>query len=159
MEFGEKIADVLVKAERDCYSAEHIIKVIMPVVKDQKLLLRVLETAHKSAISIIGIILKYEYIRKRVDLSSEYDKNIDVFFGKCAYSYGLSNEESALLRRFLLLGEKHRKSGFEFSRVGKIVIMNDDLSIDELTKSELEQFLFVLRKLIKNTKANFMSKI
>jgi hypothetical protein len=153
--FSQRFADALIKAEKDCYSAEHILRVIMPVVKDQKLLLRVLENVHKSSIEIISLILKFEYLSKRVDLSSDTKKNQETFFKKCINFYGLNIEESNDIKELLILGKKHKKSGFEFSRRNKIIIMDDDLGTSEVNKEILEQYIRTLRKLILNAKAMF----
>lgn len=157
-EISRNFVDAIIESERSLISAEHIIKVIMPVVKDQKLLLRALETLHKSAVLIISSILKYEYLHKRVQLSSDHIKNLDIFIKKCAFYYGLSSEEVSIVKNLLILGKKHKESGFEFSRVGKIVIMNDDLSTIEVTHYELEQFINVLRKLVKNARVKFVER-
>jgi len=143
-----KFVDAMIEVERHLQSAEYMIKVIMPAVKDQKLLLRALEKLNKGAVLAVSGVLKYEYFYKHISLYQDQKKNLDVFFKKCAYKYGLTIQEKSSLQRLLVLGKRHRESGFEFSRVGKMVILNDDLSTSEITKQMLEEFIFTLRRLI-----------
>lgn len=152
---AKRFVDSVIEAERSLLSAEHVLKVIMPVVKDSKLLLRALETAHKSAVNIISTILKYEHIHGRIDLSQDAKINQELFFSKCAGIYGLSNEEKEKIKQLLILGKKHKEAGFEFSRTNRAVIMDEHLHIDEITRTELEDFIRTARKLLLNARAMF----
>ena len=152
----KKFVDALVEAERSWQSAEHVVKVIMPVVKDQKLLLRALETLHKGAVLTVSTILKYEYLFKHITLYKDSDKNLDTFFKKCAPKYGLSIEEKELLKKLIVFGKKHKESGFEFSRVGKMVILDDDLTTIEVNRQTIDDFILILRKLLANTRNIFV---
>lgn len=151
-DLDKKFATDIIDADRSWQTAEHIIKVVMPVVKDEKLLLRALETIYSGTVKSISIILKYEYILKRVELKSESSKNLQTFFNKCSHRYGLSDEDNSKLKNLIFLGKKHKESGFEFSRVGKMVILGDDLRAFEVNKHTIEGFIHVLRKLIENTR-------
>ena len=156
MEYATKqFVDALIEAERGLLSAEHVLKVIMPVVKDSKLLLRSLETANKSAVNIISIALKYEHINGRIELSHDNKVNQEIFFSRCIGKYGLSPEEQGDIKKLLILGKKHKESGFEFSRQNKFIIMADDLSVSEISRIDLEKFMRTLRKLLLNVRANF----
>jgi hypothetical protein len=152
-----KLVDALVESERCWQSAEHMIKVILPVVKDQKLFLRALETLYKGAVLAVSSILKYEYLFKRVSLYKDADKNLEVFFKRCAMHYGLSVEERTSLNKLLVFGKKHKESGFEFSRIGKMVILDDNLSTTEINRQTIDEFIFVLRKLLTGAR-NIFSK-
>ena len=154
----EKIfVDALVEAERSWQSAEHVVKVIMPIVKDQKLLLRALETLHKGAVLSISTILKYEYLYKHIQLYKDTQKNMETFFNKCAHKYDLSIDERGLLKKLLILGKKHKESGFEFQKIGKMIILDDSLETTEITRQTIDGFISVLRKLLFNAR-NIFSK-
>lgn len=150
-----KFVESIIESEKNLQSAEHIIKVIVPIVKDNKLLLRSLETVNKSAISIISIILKYEHIQGNISISYDPKTNQEAFFAKCARKFGLNTDDIFILKRLLILGKKHKESGFEFSRKDKMVIMDDNLDTSELTKGDLESFIRIVRKLMLNARANF----
>ena len=59
------------------------------------------------------------------------------------------------LIKLIILGKKHKESGLEFSRAGKIVILDDDLSTIEVTGHAIESFIYVLRKLLYNAENAF----
>jgi len=151
----KRFADALVEAERSWQSAEHVVKVIMPVVKDQKLLLRALETLHKGAVMSISTILKYEYLHKHIQLYKDVQKNMETFFNKCAHKYDLSIDERKTLKKMLILGKKHKESGFEFQKIGKMVILDDNLETTEITRQTIDDFISVLRKLLFNARNIF----
>lgn len=151
-EIDKKFAEDIVEANRSWQSAEHIVNVVMPVVKDDKLLLKALEILYKGSVKIISTVLKYEFIFKRIELKQEASKNLEIFFKKCAHRYELSEEDCVKLRNLIKLGKKHKESGFEFSRTGKMIIMDDDLSTHEVTKHTIDSFIHVLRKLVENSR-------
>ncbi|MEI6850095.1 MAG: hypothetical protein WCK29_03575 [archaeon] len=151
-QMDKKFSEDLMEANRSWQSAEHIINVVMPVVKDEKLLLRSLEILYKGSVKIISTILKYEFIFKRVELKAEAARNLDIFFRKCTARYELSEEDCHKLRDLIKLGKKHKESGFEFSRTGKMIIMGDDLSTYEVNKHTIDAFIHVLRKLTTNAR-------
>ena len=154
---GNEFSRSIMEAERSLLSSEHLLKVILPVVKDQKMLLRVLENLNKSAISILSLILKYEHIYGKIELSKDSKDNLNTFFGKCSSSYGVSDTDGQSIKRILFLARKYKESGFEFSRRDKVIIMDDSLNTNEVTKSELEEATFILRKLVKNARLNFVA--
>lgn len=151
-EIDKKLSDDIIQANRSWQSAEHVINVVMPVVKDEKLLLRALEMLYSGSVKIISAILKHEFIFKRVELKQEASKNLDIFFKKCAHRYEMSEEDCVKLKNLIKLGKKHKQSGFEFSRTGKMIIMDDDLTVHEVNKHTIDQFIHVLRKLVENAR-------
>ena len=100
-QMDKKFSEDLMEANRSWQSAEHIINVVMPVVKDEKLLLRSLEILYKGSVKIISTILKHEFIFKRIELKQEASKNLDIFFRKCASRYELSEDDCVKLRNLI----------------------------------------------------------
>ena len=83
----KKIADELVKVERECRSCEHILNVVMPLAENQKLVLKALEKALKAEKILMSLVLKFEHIKREIILSKNKDKNIDIFFRKSLKYY------------------------------------------------------------------------
>jgi len=151
----KKLIDNIVEAQRLYRSAEHLISVTFPVVKDTKLLLRGLESLHKSLILAIGNILKFEHIYGRVSLGKDKDRNLRVFFLYCAMRYGLSEDDREIIKEILFMGKKHRESGMEFSRDGKLIILDDDMKEYELKQDRMKVFLEVVKRLLANSNKGF----
>lgn len=151
----KKFVESIVESQRLYRSAEHLISVTFPVVKDTKLLLRGLESLHKSLILSIGNILKFEHIYGRVSLGQDRERNLRVFFLYCAKRYGLSENDREIIKEILFMGKKHRESGMEFSRDGKLIILDDDMKEYELKQERMKVFLEVAKRILDNSKLNF----
>ncbi len=132
-------------------SAEHLVSVVLPVVGDNKLLLRALESTNKAVLKNIEVILKFEHMFKRIDLSKNAGDNFDLFFSKCISRYGLNELEISGLREIIKLGKRHKESGFEFSRYRKVIIMQDRGEVSELGAENMAQYARISRKLAENS--------
>src|SRR3989344_7029728 len=112
----KQFLDALMEAEKARRGAEQVIVVTIPIVKDDKLLLRALEGIHKSMVLSISTILKIEHLYNRIDLASSPEKNLETFF-RIAWRYGL-NSDIDMIKEALFLGKKHKESGLEFVKKG-----------------------------------------
>ncbi len=151
----KKFLDELLEAEKLWQSADHFIYITLPVVKDNKLMVRALENLYRCLVIVISNILKFEYLYKRVSLSKDSGKNLDVFFSKCSLRYGILEDDAKILKDIVFLGKKHKESGFEFSRQGKVIILDDSLKSSELSVEKMKIYLRVVRKLLENTNKGF----
>lgn len=151
--------DGLIEVEKQIGSADHLVYVTFPVVKDPKLLLRGLESAHKALAGCISLILKFEYLYKRVELSADKGENMKTFYKKCANSYGLDEHGQNLVREIMFLAKKHKDSGLEFSKSGRIIITDDELGTYELSFDKMKGFISLLKELLKNTNRKFGEKV
>jgi hypothetical protein len=132
-------------------SAEHLVRVVLPVVNDNKLLLRALESANKALLKNIQVVLKFEHMFKRIDLTKNAGDNLDLFFSKCVSRYGLSDSEISGLKEVLSLGKRHKESGFEFSKYRKVIIMQDKGEISELGAEKMAEYARIARKMAENS--------
>jgi hypothetical protein len=137
----------LIEAERQRMSAEHFIKVIMPLAQDNKLLIRALERVHKGVVLIISSVLHFEYFFKRIKLTKDNEKNLEVFFN-ISEKYGLDWTDVGKIREIIILGNKHKQSGMEFSRLNGAVILDDNLKHYNLNLKKLKEFLIIESKLL-----------
>tara|TARA_Y100000034_G_scaffold136314_1_gene212137 strand:+ start:1916 stop:2425 length:510 start_codon:yes stop_codon:yes gene_type:complete len=147
--------DGLVEAEKLWKSADHFVYVTLPVVKDERLLARALENLHSSVVLLITTVLKIEYYYKRVQLTKNPKKNLEVFFTKCRAKYDITKEEGELIREVMVLGTKHKESGFEFSGKGKMFILDNEMRKTELGIEEMKEYVKIVRKLLENANRNF----
>ena len=147
MEIGKTLGDMFITAEQAWRAADHIIHVTFPVVQDAKLLLRALEHLDKATRQTLSVILKYEYIERRVRLSHRGQENIETFFTVCAPAYSLDPEDRDALRELLVLGKRHRDSGIEFSQKGKMFILDDAAGTVSIAAPQLSVCAHALRRL------------
>ncbi len=155
----QKFIDSLIETEKHLQSADHIIFVTIPVVKDPKLMLRAFESVYRGLTLNISTILKFEYLYKRITLSNDTKINLETFFARCSKNYGLNEGECKLLKEIIFLGKKHKESGLEFSRSGKVIMVDDELGVFEIGIIKLKEFFSISKKLLQSTNKNFMDKI
>jgi hypothetical protein len=151
----KEFAEGLISAEKKWRDADHFIYVTMPVVRDEKLLLRALDSVHQSAVQAVSIILKFEYFYKRVVLSKDSKRNLDTFFRKCGGRYGLGEVDKDVLKRLFVLGRAYKESGMDFVKSGKVVMMDGGLGITKVSVEDLKEFLHAVKKLLRNANRNF----
>jgi hypothetical protein len=151
----KEFIDKLIEVERHLVSADHLVYVTFPVVKDARLLIRGFESAHKALVGCISTILKFEYLYKRVELSADNSENLKSFYKKCALSYGLDERGRELVKEMMFLAKKHKESGLEFAKSGRIIITDDELGVYELSSDKMKAYISLLKKLLENTNRKF----
>tara|TARA_Y100000310_G_scaffold335134_1_gene416436 strand:+ start:507 stop:1004 length:498 start_codon:yes stop_codon:yes gene_type:complete len=151
----QEFASNLMEAEKLWQSADHLTYVTYPVVKDGKLLIRVLENLYESCRKLISTVLKIEYLYKRVELKKNGEQNLRIFFEKVAERYGLNLEEMSGIREIFALGRKHKESGMEFSRVGKVVILDDDMRVSEISLEKVKSQVQLVKRVLEKVNLKF----
>lgn len=150
----EKFLETLQKAEKTIQDADHIVYVTFPLIKDKRLLLKVLQETKNAMILCINSILQYEYLYKRIRIYSEASDNFRTFTEKCAPRYKITPEEIKLLLELFDLAESHKTSPFEFVKNGKIVILSNGLKPKTLTLESMKEFLILAKSILKKAGEN-----
>jgi hypothetical protein len=122
-------------------NADHMLYITYPVLKENRLLAKVLEEVHSSIKKTIDIIMQREYEYKRIKLYSDYKINMTIFEQRCAARYYLTQEEMTGIKQIMDLFESHKSSPLEFSRQNKFIIMSDNLKTDSITVQKLKLML------------------
>ena len=144
----EKYLESLQKATKSLQIADHMAYITYPIVKDKRLLLKVLEQTYKSLINMINAILQYDYLWKKITLYKDPKSNFQVFKEKCAPRYGISQQEIREILKILALVEKHKRSPLEFQRKEKVVIMTDNLRTEIIDIETIKKFLLLSKKIL-----------
>ena len=150
-EQNKKLIDSLISIEKLILSSDNLVHVTYPVIGDPKLLLRALEDIGKAIVNNISIILRYEFIFNKVGLSSDKEKNLDLFFEKLYSKYGLTKSDVKSLKGLISLRKKQKESVFEFTRDKEAVFYDDDMNLTKVGQSSLEVYLEVSKRLLLNT--------
>jgi len=148
----EKFFESLERAERSLRIADHMTYVTLPLVKEQRLLLKILEEVFNSVLNTVNSILQYEYFSKRINLYSNAKDNFEVFRVKLAGKYGISEQQVAKILELFLLAEKHRASPFEFVKHDKIVIMSGSMQIASFDIVKIKEYLLVAKDILSKTR-------
>jgi len=152
IQINDKFIQSLQKANKILQTADHMTYVTYPLIKDKRLLFKILEQLNESTINIINAILEYEYLYKRIQLSGDKKINLEIFKQRCAERYGISPEQAEKIEQLLKLYQKHKESPFEFAKKEKIIIMSDNLHTETITIEKLKDHLINTKEIL--SKAN-----
>ena len=148
MEVDEKFVLSLEKAKQQLQTADHLVYMTFPLIKENKLLLKVLEQIHESLINTINSILQYEYAYKRIQIYSDAKENFRTF-KSLSEKYKITTEQLNKIVEILTIAEKHKKSPFEFVKKDKIVIMSDGMKTDTITLDKIKSYLIETKDIIR----------
>lgn len=152
---SEKYIEYLDNAGKTLRTADHLIYVTFPLIKEKKLLLKVLDEMRIVLLNIINAVLQYEYLYKRIRLFRDSKDNFNTFVEKCAQRYDITALQIEKIKEILRLVEKHKKSPMEFIRRDKIVIMSDSytsLRVDTITLKKIKDFLANTKDIFRKVK-------
>lgn len=148
----EKFLEYLEVAEKKIQTVDHMIYVTFPLIKDKRLLLKILSETNLIILNIVNAILQYEYLYKRIELTKDARTNLRIFVNYCAPYYKITENELRLILQILDLAEKHKKSPFEFVKEEKVVILSNSLKPEIITLEKSKEFLLMTKSLLKKTR-------
>ena len=152
----EKFEELIENAKRHIRTADHITYVTFPLLKEKRLLLKVLDDMYLVMVSIINAILQYDYVYKRINLYKSPLDNFDTFKRRCAKRFGITDEEINIIIEVFKIVNQHKNSPFEFMRKDKIVIMADNLHTETISIEKIKQYLAYTKSML--SKAEFVIK-
>ena len=148
----EKFLEYLRTAEEKIQTADHMIYITFPLIKDKRLLLKILSEINIIVLNIMNSILQYEYIYKRINLTRDAKENLRIFVQECAPRYNITEQELKLILEILDLAKKHKESPFEFVKEEKVVILSENLKPSAITLEKTKEFLLVVKSMLKKTR-------
>jgi len=151
----EKFLEALASAEKNLQAIDHMVYITFPLIKDKRLLLKIIQEIKKVITSCITSILQYEYVYKRVNLSRDPHENFKTFSEKLAPRYCIKKDEIRLIQELFDFVEKHKESSFEFLKNDKIIILSNEMGSATLSLEKIKEFLNLAKSVIKKTKAGF----
>ena len=148
----EKFLEYLEESGKRIATADHLLYVTFPLVKEKRLLLKILEEINQGVISCLNSILQYEYLFKKIKLYSEPKQNFEVFKQKCAPRFSITQNEIKSIVELFEIVKAHKKSPFEFVRDEKIVILSDDMKQKIINLEKAKEFLASAKSVLEKTK-------
>lgn len=112
------------KARQHFQIADHMTYVSFVILKENRLMIKIINELYISATSLIKAILKYEEDRGNVRLYTDSNLNFRTFKG--VYKKYISEEEFKNLVLIMRLERQHKDSPMEFVKKDTLVIMNED---------------------------------
>jgi hypothetical protein len=151
----EKFLENIIAAEKKIQIVDHMIYVTFPLIKDKRLLLKILQEIKNAVMDCISSILQHEYLYKRIILYKNPKSNFKIFIEKCTPRYQITKEEINLILELFDFIEKHRESPFEFIKDDKVIILSNDLNPKTLTIEKTKEFLMLVKNILRKTRETF----
>ena len=152
---AENFLSILDDAQRHLKTADHMIYITFPLVKEKRILIKVLEEIHHSLSNTITAVLQYEYKMKRIKMYNDEKMNIEIFRQQCASRYNIKPEQTETIMEIIRIAKKHKQSPFEFTRNDRFVIMSDNLRVDTINIEKLKGFLAIAKDVLMKVNASF----
>lgn len=151
----EKFLQKIEEAEKTIRIADHIAYVTFPIVKDKRLLLKIMLETKNAIANCINSILQYEYLYKRIKLYQNPSENFRIFTEKCAPRYNITKDEVNLINELFDFAKKHKESSMEFVRREKVVILTNSMEQRILTIEKTKGFILLAKNILSKIKDKF----
>ena len=126
-------------------AADHLTYMTLPLLKDTRLILTVLENLNLALLNGMNSILEYERLYRRVSaLPESLELRLNIFEA-ISKRYDITGEELNLIRSIKNILQRHKNSPVEFSRPGKFVICADDFKMKTVSVEEIKQYLILAK--------------
>jgi len=145
----ERFQEVREKANKHIHIADHLLSVTYPLIKDNKLLLAVIENIFLAYTNTIGSLLYFERTFKRIPpFQDNFESKFTMFRETCVLKYKIDKSYVSDIQDLKNIILAHKKSPVEFTRKDRFVICSDNyklktISIDELKKQIDKAKLFI----------------
>ena len=141
------------EAERLLKTSDHLIYVSYTLLKDQKLLIKILPEIKIAISKTLNAVLQNEYILKRIKLYKNPKDNFETFKKKCAPLYKITNSEINKIEELFKIVESHEKSPMEFTRGENVVILSDTNSHLIVNVEKTKEFLNLGKTILEKVRA------
>ncbi len=141
---------LLEEAKRSLKMADHMIYITYPLLKENRLLIKILEQIYLVMLNVVKAVLQHEYYFKRIELQNNAEANFSIFTSLSG-RYKITPEQVQNIKSVLILMEKHRKSPTEFVRRDKFVILSDDMSAESITAEMIKHFINDAKDILRKT--------
>ncbi|MBI2629962.1 hypothetical protein HYW76_02580 [Candidatus Pacearchaeota archaeon] len=145
-------------ARRELQIAEHLAHITYSIVKEDRLIPRILDKICLSLLYTINGILQYEYANKRIIMYKNSKDNLETF-KKIAPKYNITSEKIRVIEEIIRTAEKHKNSPFEFSKNSKIVIMSEEGIILTLTIEKIKEYLDISKEALNQAESQILGKM
>lgn len=135
-----------------------MIYITFPLIKDNRLLIKILSEIYTAMLAIVNAVLQYDYIYKRIMLYDDAKTNFKTFRERCAPRFSISQDEVSKIIEIFRLMEEHRNSPMEFTRRDKFVILSDNLATNVITLDKLKDYFLTTKNILQKVGDKIMAK-
>ncbi|MFH1327113.1 MAG: hypothetical protein ABIH59_03230 [archaeon] len=148
----EKFLEYLQEAEKTIKIVDHIIYVTFPLIKDKRLLLKIISEIKKVLAYCINSILQHEYLFKKIKLYKDAKSNFQTFINKSSKRFDINNKEIKQIINLFEIVEAHKYSSMEFIKDEKVFILGENMKQESISLEKTKEFLILAKEILKKTK-------
>ena len=138
----EKFTTYVAEANKAFNTADHLIYVTYPVLRDNKLLAIALEHLHTALLRGMAALLYYDVSYKRISVfPSEFTSQFRLFKESSAKRYGIGEDLCLVISDVAEMVQQRRQSPIEFSRKDTYVIASPTYKLRTLTIEKMKKYL------------------
>ncbi len=138
----EKFQESRDSAKKNIKIADHMLSVTYPLVKDNKLLLAVIENIFLAYTNTIGSLLYYERLFKRIPPFQEnFESKFNMFKEICVLKYNIDKSYIADIQDMKNIIIAHKKSPVEFARKDRFVICSNNYKLETISVNEIKKHI------------------
>jgi len=145
----EQFQESIEKANQKLKIADHMIFMTYPLVRDNRLLLSIIQNIFLALTNAMSSILYYERLFKKIPpFNDNFDSKFTIFRTKCVDRLNIDKKYIKLISEIKDIIVEHKKSPIEFERNNKFVICSSTyrmrtISIEEIKKYITETRMFI----------------
>ncbi len=138
----ENFQIILENAKKHLKVADHMTYVTFPVVKDNKLMMIVMENLFLSLSNAMTALLEYELMMRRISpYGKMFDEKFEAFRNDIQHRYNFDKEQLLMIKRIKEIVVEHKRSPIEFSKDDKFVICSNSYEMKTVTIEQMKEFL------------------
>jgi DNA-binding ferritin-like protein (Dps family) len=129
------------KASSSFNTADHLAYVTFPLLRENRLILTILDNINIALTSAMNAILEYDRYYKRIrPLPDNFEVRYQAFKNSII-RHNIKESEARLVKEIKTLLDSHKSSPIEFSRKDKFIICTDDYRVKSISIQEVKDYL------------------
>ena len=147
----EEFKNLFNKSKQNLKSADHILSMTYPLIKDPKLLVEVIENLNLAIDNSMSSLLSYQRLFKRIPIYADsFDEKFEIF-KRFHTKFGYENVVCENILLIKHIHSLHKNTPAEFSRKDKFVICSQDYKVNELTEKDLKERVEFVKNFVSET--------
>ena len=149
----EDLRTLIQNAQRNLSTADHLLYVTYPLLKDKHLIIQVAENIFLSLENSIKAFLYYERMFKRIpNVAEGFNIQFEMFKHRYSKLENLQPENLEYVRDLKMILDKHKKSTVEFMRNEKFIMYSSIDDVKTLTVDQLKSYLKQTKPIVEKVK-------
>jgi hypothetical protein len=154
-----KIIENLARAEEITKKTGYLLYMTYPLVKDKKILIRILSEQKRAITQIINSILQLEHSLQRIRLFEDPKANFETFELKCSERYEITKQEINKILELFLIIRRQEECAMEFIRDEKLIFLSEKQEILSVPLDKIKEFQNLAIKILEKTKISLNKKL